>query len=317
MSDFRVDFDALFTEQVIKETDINEYKKGTRIRARKTSLTHGKSFAKLSGAHTGLSSFEVSTFELSEMNQAECEQTQTDSFWGLDKEARDKANEIALMTIEEAHSAAHELYCKTESMQRLWEEEEIYWAERAAIESKKDEDAACMAYLRDFYATTDSGYIMQYQWPTKKSFPDNGNNNNSLNESKKIQGYEIWNLVGEPSTIHLDGLQQSRTISLNGDTYDPRKTASIADLAMRPAGTRKNKPTNHHHQQNNNNNSSNINNINNLSIQSNPNGTHSVDSFSPFQSSIVLNTPNQQQQQQQQQLLQTPNKDISMIKSNH
>lgn len=304
MSDFRVDFDALFTEQVLKENDSNEqFKRGNRIRARKTSLTHGKSFAKLSGAHIGLNSFEVSTYENSEMLQAEKEQTQTDKFWGLDKESKDKSNEISLMSKEEVYSAAHELYCKTENMQKLWEEEEIYWAERVAIENKKEEENACMTYLRDFYSSTNSGYIMNYKWPTKVSYQDNSNTS-ALNDSKKVQGFEIWNLVGEPSTIHLDGLQQSRTISLNGDTYDPRKTASIADLAMRPAGTRKNKPS-HHQQQQNNNNIGNNNNSFNQTVNSN---LHSVDSFSPFPSISSPNTPNLQQQQQSQSQLQYQNK---------
>jgi hypothetical protein len=250
--DQELDVDALFGEQFRYDPEsVDQLRRGTRTRPRKTSLTHGRSFMRLSCAHTGMSGNEVSLYESLEMTKAEREQTQLDSFWGLDKEANDKANEIAQMRQEEVHSVAHEMYCKTEEMKKFWEEEEILSSELQRKEKNIEEENARAEYLRDFYAAAASGDIINYKWPTRSSFvpplsavavdPEEGN------QTDRANGYEIWNLVGEPSTIHLDGLQQSRTISLNGETYDPRKTASIADLAMRPVGTRRNKPHQHTH----------------------------------------------------------------------
>jgi hypothetical protein len=238
--DFPLDVNALLGEQMIYDPEsVDELRRGTRTRPRKTSLTHGRSFMRLSSAHTGMSGKEVSFYEGLEMAKAEREQTQLDSFWGLDKEANDKANEVAQMRREEIHSAAHEMYCKVEKMKRLWKEQEVLTAESRRKEQSFEEENARATYLRDFYTAAASGDIINYKWPTKSSFPSVDKQDNNYDKSN---GYEIWNLVGEPSTIHLDGLQQSRTISLNGETYDPRKTASIADLAMRPVGTRRNKP---------------------------------------------------------------------------
>jgi hypothetical protein len=255
VSDFKLDVDALFGEQVLHDPEsIDNLKRGTRTRPRKTSLTHGKSFMRLSSAHLGMDPSDISLYENKEMEKAEIEQTKTDQFWGLDKEFHDKLSEISLMAKEDFLSQQHELFCKIECMKKLWEDEEIQYQEYVRNEQEIEEENARNIYLRAFYAATDSGDIMSYPWPTRDTYPnpENGNDDEPQQQQQsreKSNGYEIWNLVGEPSTIHLDGLQQSRTISLNGETHDPRKTASIADLAMRPIGTRKNKPSHHHHQQ--------------------------------------------------------------------
>lgn len=247
MNEFKFDVDALFGEQAVKETEANEtIRRGTRTRARKKSLTHGRSFGKLVSIHHGMSSTEVSNFELSEMRVAERDQTRTDMFWGLDKEAGDRACEIQMMAHEAEYSSQHELYCKTLNMHTLWEKEEVMRKEKEFIMSCLEEDNAGVSYMKTFYSTSTSGDIINFKWPTRPKMNEHSQPHEEalINNQKGINGFEIWTLVGEPSTIHLDGLQQSRTVSLNGDTYDPRKTASIADLAMRPAGTRKNKSAN-------------------------------------------------------------------------
>mmetsp|Transcript_1868 Transcript_1868/g.2965 ORF Transcript_1868/g.2965 Transcript_1868/m.2965 type:complete len:680 (-) Transcript_1868:102-2141(-) len=244
-----VDVDALFGVEAVKETEANEsIRRGTRTRARKMSLTHGKSFAKLFSNHSGLSVDEVASFESTQMTFAEFEQTGTDKFWGLDKEAGDRSLEVALMNKAAEESAAHELFCKTMLTQKKWEEEEALRIRQEAFHASVEEESARQSYLKSFYSATYSGDIMHYKWPTRPEVKCDddlqaagSDRLKSRNNRSVSEGYEIWTMEGEPSTIHLDGLQQSRTVSLNGETYDPRKIASIADLAMRPAGTRKNK----------------------------------------------------------------------------
>lgn len=263
MNDFKFDVDALFGEQVKYDpTSIEKLQYGSRTRPRKTSLTHGKSFTKLIGHHNGMTSNEISIYENTQMYYSELEQIITDKFWGLDKESNDEFYERCEMKDEDDYSFQHELFCKTQHMKKIWENNEIINKKLNKEQNEIIENNAREEYLKTFYSVTNSGDIMNYKWPTRDIFPSTENNNNGNNgnngNNNNQNGYEIWNLVGEPSTIHLDGLQQSRTISLNGETYDPRKTASIADLAMRPAGTRKNKPSNNSNNNNNNNNTNSL-----------------------------------------------------------
>jgi hypothetical protein len=250
---FKVDVDALFGEQAVRENEYSEaLRRGTRKQARRASLTHGRSFASLQSPHLGMSLDEVANFEVSEMKKAEMEQRKTDNFWGFDKEAVDVAHELDNMIREDDYSQALEIYCKTSNQQKAWREEEARRLANERYISSLNEDAARNNYMKSFYGSQVSGDIMKFKWPTRPEVKCDdelaatgdtaGTNPEATRSQTRTAGdFEIWTLAGEPSTIHLDGLQQSRTISLNGETYDPRKIASIADLAMRPAGTRSHK----------------------------------------------------------------------------
>lgn len=246
-----IDVNRLFDDKLNDPNTVEQFHRGTRTRPRKTSLTHGKSFYRLLGSHHGLSDNEIAIYENKQMHLAELEQISTDKFWGLDKEYHDECRESQLMKAEDDYSYLHEHYCKSESLKKFWEEQEILNEEKRKNEMNSAEDQARISYLQTFYTVANSGDIINYKWPTNDHYSFNPATIERGVEGEKsftsrTEGFEIWNLVGEPSTIHLDGLQQSRTISLNGETHDPRKTASIADLAMRPAGTRKNKPSHSH-----------------------------------------------------------------------
>ena len=246
---FKVDVDALFGEQAARESEANvSMRRGTRLHARKASLTHGRSFGNLKSKHSGLSTDEVAKFEIEEMRKVESEQRQTDNFWGFDKESIDVKMELSNMILADEHSQAHELYCKTTGQQEAWRREEEKKLANLRYVASLNEENARNIYMKAFYSAEISGDIMKFKWPTRPEVkPDDellatelaAQNREVKGKSRSAGDYQIWTLEGEPSTIHLDGLQQSRTISLNGETYDPRKTASIADLAMRPAGTRR------------------------------------------------------------------------------
>lgn len=249
---FKVDVDALFGEQAVRENEHSEaLRRGTRRQARRSSLTHGRSFASLQSHHIGMSVDEVADFERSEMSKAETEQRQTDNFWGFDKEAIDGAHELENMIREDEYSQALEAYHKTSNQQKLWREDEELRLARERKNATANEENARNVYLKSFYASQISGDIMKFKWPTRPEVKCDedlaaadlaaSNHDGSRSRARTAGDFEIWTLEGEPSTIHLDGLQQSRTITLSGETYDPRKIASIADLAMRPAGTRSQK----------------------------------------------------------------------------
>jgi len=236
----KVDVEALFGAQAKKRT---KRKSGTLTVPRANTLTHADSFALSVTMGPSLDAETVTATELERMQAAEMEQTETDGFWGFDKERIDMEGELVQMIEEDKTSAENERLWSISYIQQQWEREEIEKAEHDRITAAVDEEHARLAYMEAFYSTESSGGIMAYSWPTRPSVTVQPEVDTATGPAAHKQGFDIHcSDYGNISTIHVNGMQRTQEISAGGETAPPSESQNVAALAMRPPGTRKTAP---------------------------------------------------------------------------
>lgn len=192
---------------------------GTRSQPRKGSVTRGRSL-KIVDYHGSMTVDEVANFELKNMRQAELQQTKVDKFWGLDKEKFDSMHELIVMSFEDERSHKLRNFIRKEQLIRNWQEEE-----KKKLKDQSDnirEQQAREDYMNFFYETKSSGSILKYSWPTREHVTSTIGDN-QLNE--RTLGFDINIIDATISTIHNEGLQQSRNISTAGSKFQSRKSS--------------------------------------------------------------------------------------------
>ena len=236
-----MDVEALFGAQATKKSK----SKGTRRIPRRDSsgsnFGHNNSF-KMNEEDLARAAV-IAERELERMEAAEFEQCRTDGFWGLDKEYSDRCIELEKMRTEDSSSAENERLWSISTIQRQWEEEERKKAEDARLSAAVEEEHARLGYMDAFYSTSNSGFVLQYPWPTKPASNVHPSTDMDTCKAKFKCGYDILYCdFGNMSTIHVNGLQRAHEICADGETVPMDKQGSqskaIASVAMRPPGTR-------------------------------------------------------------------------------
>lgn len=227
-----MDVEALFGAQAKKRT---KRKSGALTTPRVNTLTHADSFALSVTVGFSLDA----ECELERMQAAELEQTETDGFWGFDKERCDKESELELMTEEDKTSAENERLRSISFIQQQWEKEEKEQTENARISAAVDEEHARLAYMEVFYTTESSGGVLAYSWPTRPTVTIEPEIDTATGLAVHKQGFDIHcSDYGNISTVHVNGMQRAQEISAGGEIALPSESQNVAALAMRPPGTR-------------------------------------------------------------------------------
>jgi len=182
--------------------------------------------------HSTMTDQEITAYELNNMVAAENDQNKVDKFWGLDKEANDKLREQCDMFQEEVHSISYERYLRRRALVSQWENEYLTSKESITSEMLSIESRLRRDYLRQLYICYSPADVINYKWPplsqidTSESFHEEYKNSWKTIDAFNLDKGLNFSLEFMESTIHLDGLQQSKTI-LTGDSSGDNDPASL------------------------------------------------------------------------------------------
>ncbi len=201
------------------------------------------------------------TAELSLMAREEWEQRLVDNFWGLDKDLRDRNQEIAIMTEEDYHSRKFEQRLRIERLHALWDEEYFRQQELERFIQRQNKSVIRTDHLKlinspipvedifhVLWAPTTSDhqqhlFIQEKIAPTLKDTARiglNGTGNfssldgggSSSNGAGGGGGGATSSLDSVHMSLHLEGLQRSREILDNAKTSYRKVIKELKNLDL-------------------------------------------------------------------------------------
>ena len=178
-------------------------------------------------------------FELAGMYRAELEQlNRGDKFWGKDEEAKGASDERSRMDIENKRSFFLELQHRQAILHGKWQQEFAAEKDAKDFENALAELNDRKAYLKFVFSSDSSIDVMNYQWKSKAvvncimNKPKFGDI--PIAGSDDFRGTEIIGTLNRPVSlslpepnqqmkfsVHLDGLQQTRALTLRGAAAKP------------------------------------------------------------------------------------------------
>ena len=178
-------------------------------------------------------------FEVGGMYRAELEQlNHGDKFWGKDKESEGAEDERGRMDIENRRSFFLERQHRQAILHSNWQQEFAAEREAKAYESALAELNDRKAYLKFMFSSRSSVDVMKYQWKSK-AIVNCIVNKSQIGENTSNDGFrgtEIVEILNRPVSlslpepnqqtkfsVHLDGLQQTRALTLNGSATKPEE----------------------------------------------------------------------------------------------